>query len=216
MGFAFGAFCKRWHPLKAALACLLVIAGLALFVAHGTAASSKPDPPPKFASIRDGMRAATLAMQGDVQSENFDSAHPGQVGICYALINNVDYDYRNNVGQALAEVRRDRAAMARYLSDVTDAIIQLEANVAVLANDGAPRTGETQTIAAARDSIRSAELTTNGYIKAADDAARQAENIAAQMARRGRCPAGDLPNNLQTVPLLKVQPPPHHPAKRHR
>jgi hypothetical protein len=189
----------------APIAALIVIVGLIFFAGRGGAAAShatRPDPPPRFASIWTGLSAATTALQLDHKAEVTDSAYRGADGYCYGLANNVYYDLQTNVGQELGAVTHDRNELVKYMAAVRHAVSQLTADIAIIANDGAPTAGEAAMISDAKSSIADARQRANAYIAAANRAAHRAWLTADRMAARHRCSKADVPADPAAIPAI--------------
>jgi hypothetical protein len=189
----------------APIAVLIAIVGFIVFAQRGGAAAShatRPDPPPRFASIWTGLSAATTALRLAHESEVADSAHPSADGYCYDLANNVYYDLQTNVGQELAAVGYDRNELVKYIAAVRHAVTQLTADIAMIANDGAPTAGEAAMVRDARSSIAAARKRANAYIAAANLAAQRAWLTADRMDARYRCSKADVPADPAAVPAI--------------
>jgi hypothetical protein len=189
----------------APIAVLLVIIGFIVFAPRGGAASkgaARPDPPPRFASIWTGLSAATTALRLDHKAEVADSAYRSADGYCYDLANNVYYDLQTNVGQELGAVTHDRNELVKYMAAVRHAVSQLTADIAMIANDGAPTAGEAAMVRDARSSIADARQRANAYIAAANRAANRAWLTADRMAAKHRCSKADVPADPAAIPAI--------------
>jgi hypothetical protein len=191
--------------MRPAVVAVVVIAGLIMLSPHSGAASSGSSDPPRLTSIVQGLHEAEVTAGADVKAEEYDSIHRGSVGYCYDLYNNVDYDFRDNVGRAVADGWRDRIELSRQIAVVHRAISSLKVDVNALANNGAPRTGTAKLIVRAMASISTAEARADSDIARLNRYAGRAWTIAIAMAGIRRCPAADRPQHkLRHIPRFKV------------